>query len=788
MPEHLLIALLAPIAAGGFVPLLARAVGRRVGWLVLLVPALLFAYFASFLGSVDAAYIRHTWSWVPTLGIELSLALDGLSLLFALLITGIGTLVVFYAQYYMSPDDDLGKFYMYILLFMGAMLGVVLVDNLIVLYIFWELTSISSFLLIGFWHTRGEAREGALKAILITVMGGLGLLAGFALLYAAGGTYDFRELVARKDAIVSSPYYVPAVLLIFLGAFTKSAQAPFHIWLPGAMAAPTPVSAYLHSATMVKAGIFLVAKLSLLLGGTPLWFYTVAAFGTATLLVGGLLALRQIDLKALLACSTVSQLGLIIPMFGMGTELAALAGAAHIIHHATFKGALFMLVGIIDHETYTRRIDNLAGLFRRMPKTSILIAIAALSMAGLWPLNGFVSKELIFDAHLHPPFGSNFWTGLFAVLATVGSIATTAYSLVLVHHILFGRVLKKAHDLREGVVDNEFLRRAHDPVLPMLLAPAVLVVLVIILGIYPFPLEEPLYRAAAAASLGYMPSTHLHTMPALGLPLLMSVLALALGALLYLRIGAIRYVLARTRRAFSANAAYEGFLQVLHGSSERLDRAHMTGFLRDYVLFTVGAFVLLVGYGVVRALFGGLRLDLAPVTPWEIGVTLALSVGAIATVIFHQRMSALIAAGSVGALVSLLFVLWHAPDLALTQLMVEAISALLILLAFTHLPQVRREFVPARYRRTNIAVAVAFGLLSSLAAAVSLGNPYFETISHYFVENSLPLGGGRNIVNVILVDFRGFDTMGEITVMAIAALGVRAIVRLRRKPEKEPEP
>ncbi len=549
------------------------------------------------------------------------------------------------------------------------------------------------------------------------------------------------------------------------------------------MAAPSPVSAYLHSATMVKAGIFLIAKLSLLLGGTPLWYYTVAAFGSVTLLLGGVLALRQIDLKALLACSTVSQLGLIIPMFGMGTDLAALAGAAHIIHHATFKGALFMLVGIIDHETYTRRIDNLAELGRRMPITSVLIAIAALSMAGVWPLNGFVSKELIFEALLNPPFGPNGWTWSFAALAVLGSIATTAYSLVLAHRIIFGRVVRK-NDPREGVRDNEFLQRAHDPALPMLLAPALLVGLVVFLGIYPFPLERPLYQAAAGASLGYVPTTHLHTIPALGLPLLMSVVALGLGVLLYFRLGAIRSILARTRRSLSANAAYDAILQILHGSSERLERAHMTGFLRDYVLFTAGAFVLLIGYSVARALYAGIRLDLAPVTPWEFGIAVAIIVSAIVAVLFNQRLSALIALGSVGALIALLFVMWHAPDLALTQLMVEAISTVLILLSFAYLPQVRREVTPPRYRAINIAISAGFGLMVSLVAAVSLGNVYFESISQYFVENSLTLGGGTNIVNVILVDFRGFDTLGEITVLSIAALGIRSLVRLRDRREK----
>lgn len=428
-----------------------------------------------------------------------------------------------------------------------------------------------------------------------------------------------------------------------------------------------------------------------------------------------------------------------------------------------------------------------------MPITALLMAIAALSMAGVWPLNGFVSKELIFEALLAPPFGPNVWTWSFVVLAVAGSVFTTAYSLILAHRILFGRVVPARHvtgyKVDEGLDEdhfdaNEFVERAHDPPAPMLLGPALLVGLVVVLGIYPFPLESSLYQAVAAASLGSVPHHSLHTLPVIGWPLLMSLVALGAGALLYVNLERVAQFLEATPRRWSANVLYEAALRTLHRVAESVDRTQMTGFLRDYVLFTVGAVVLLMGYSIVRGLLGGLRLDLAPVTLWEVVALGLVAVGAIMAVVLHRRIPALIALGSVGAMVSLLFVFWNAPDLALTQLMVEAISTVLIVVVFSRLPQISRESASGRYRAANIAVAVGFGLMASLVSAIALGNVYFESISHYFVENSIPLGGGANIVNVILVDFRGFDTMGEITVLSIAALSIRALLRARVKSQR----
>lgn len=763
------LALILPFVAAPFIPILHRYMGRRVGLAVAVVPAVLVVYFLTFLGQVGAEGVAFSRPWIPLLDVNFSLALNGFSLLFALLITGIGTLVVLYAVQYFGAREDLGKFFAYIMLFMGAMLGVVMSDNLILFYMFWELTSVSSFLLIGFWHTSEDSRYGALKALLLTVFGGFAILAGVVLLYTYTGTFEFSEMLGQREALRFSGIYLPAAILLLLGALTKSAQVPFHIWLPGAMAAPTPVSAYLHSATMVKAGIFLVAKFSLLLGGTPFWYYTIAAFGAVTVLTGAALAIRQFDLKALLAFSTVSQLGLIMPMFALGTQDGALAGSAHILNHATFKGALFMLVGIIDHQTGTRDLRRLSGLRKTMPITSVLIAIAALSMAGVWPLNGFVSKEHIFLAMLDLPFGTNFWTWTFAALAVAGSMLTTVYCLILAHRITFGEPSK---DLDV---------QPQDPPFAMLFGPVILAIFVVVLGIVPHVFEPSLYLAAAAAAHGGPVQVHLHNVPELGGPLYMSLIALSVGFLGYLGLDSLRKGIERLAPRIHANTVYELFLVAVDRVPNAFLRLHMTGFLRDYIVYIMAAATVLVGTPILtRGVLADLRLDFAPITFLEIAVCGMIVVTSLMVVFARRRLPAMIAMGTSGTLVAFLYVLLRAPDLALTQLMVEAVSAVLILLAFARLPAFGKEVVRSTHKTVNVLIAVGSGLLVTVLALIGNGGRLFPSISSYFVENSVLLGGGRNIVNVVLVDFRGFDTMGEITVLGIAGLSIFALIRLRR--------
>lgn len=767
----------APFIVALLVPSLARRLGKNVGWLVALVPLSALIYFLQFIGQMGDGLspLIVRLDWVPLLDISLTFSLSGFALLMALLISGIGFLVVVYSIFYFPPEEDLGKFFTYILMFMGAMFGVVTCDNLIGLYVFWELTSVSSFLLIGFWHTSEESRLGALKSLMITVMGGFAILAAVVLLYVHGGSFEFSALVGQKQALQQSGVYTPIVLLLLLGAFTKSAQAPFHIWLPGAMAAPTPVSAYLHSATMVKAGIFLTAKFSLLLGGSPLWYYTIAAVGAATVFLGAMLAIRQTDLKALLAFSTVSQLGLIIPMFGMATAQSTLAGMAHILNHALFKGALFLLVGIIDHQTHTREISRLSGLAKRMPITAVLMSIAALSMAGVWPLNGFVSKELIFEALLNPPFGPDIWTWLFAIVTVLGSALTTVYCLIMIHRINFGPG-------RYGEVE-----KPRDPHFGFLFGPILLVALVVVLGVYPPLAQTTLIDGAAGSVLGEAVRGQTHFIPVIGIPLLMSVIALGLGLLGYTRLDGLRSVLGRIRPRIHGNLVYQSILDGLDKLSTRFVERHMTGVLRDYVVYTLLALAVILGYTLwsTRAL-SGITLDLAPASVWEVAIFALIAIGAFGVVFATSRLIAVVALGLTGMMMTLLYVILRAPDLALTQFMVESVGIVLILLAFSRLPALQKVPQTASKKAVDLVVAIGTGLSVVVLALVANGSRFFPAISDYYVENSLTLGGGRNIVNVILVDFRGFDTMGEITVLALAGLSVYGLVQLRKGRNNRP--
>ena len=771
---HLIV--LFPFVLVLLVPALYRRLGRHLGWAILPFPLACALYFFTLLPHIaNGASLAASWNWAPSLGLSFSLVLDGFSLLFAILISGVGTLVTLYSIFYLDGKEDFGRFYAYILLFMGAMFGVVLSDNLLTLYMFWEITSISSFLLIGFWHELPESRAGALKSMLITVAGGLALLGGIVLLGIAGGSLSLQTLVSQAAAIQAHPYYPAVVLLVLLGAFTKSAQAPFHLWLPGAMAAPTPVSAYLHSATMVKAGIFLTAKMGMLLGGTGLWFGVVAGVGMITMFLGSYLAVQQTDLKGLLAFSTVSQLGFMLTMFGYGTPGALGAGILHLLNHALFKGSLFMLVGIIDHQTGTREIDRLSGLRRAMPRTAVMMALAAFSMAGLPFLNGFVSKEMILAAMLEPPFAANLFTWALPVLAVAGSALTAFYSLILAHKIFFGPLGETT------------------PVKPreaswgLLLPPAVLTVLVVVLGVAPGLVEQVIVAAGTTVLTGTPATVHLALWHGFNLPLLMSLGAIALGALCYLQrdrfVGGLRRL---TSTRFNVNAAYEGFLRVLEDGSGRVTRSMMTGYFRDYLIFILGFTALITGYALARS--GFLRLnwsnvEFTQITWTEFAVIIAMVGGALTAVFARQRIAVTLGVATSGFMIAVLWVLWHAPDLALTQTIVETVSVVPLFLAFAYLPKLRQRSLRPKVDGVNALVAAALGATVTCYLIMAHANQLFPSIGEFFVENSFTLGGGHNIVNVILVDFRALDTMGEISVLALVALAISTLVRPQRVRE-----
>ncbi len=704
--------------------------------------------------------------WMPALGLNLSLRLDGLSLLFAGLILGIGLLIVLYARYYLSERDSMGRFYSYLMLFMGSMLGIVLSENLILLLIFWELTSLTSFLLISYWQHREEARQGARMALTVTGLGGFAMLGGFLLLGHIVGSYELSDVLAAGDRIRAHSLYVPTLLLILLGAFTKSAQFPFHFWLPHAMAAPTPVSAYLHSATMVKAGVFLLARLYPALSGTPEWFWLVSGAGLVTLLLGAYVALFKHDLKGLLAYSTLSHLGLITLLFGLSTPLATVAGVFHIINHATFKASLFMAAGIIDHEAGTRDMRRLHGLWKFMPYTATLAMVAAAAMAGVPLLNGFLSKEMFFGEAMQ--ISEHLIGGwLLPTLVTLAGALAVAYSIRFIHDVFFnGEPVDLPHT-------------PHEPPRWMKVPVEILVVLCLVVGMAPAITVAPLLAVAAQSTLQTaLPAYHLALWHGVNPALIMSLLAMAGGGLIYM----LRYPLVawhdRNDGRLDARIVYNALLDALTALARGLTRLIDTGSLQRQVFFLLVAALVL---GVSPWLAGDTSLtgsrSRMPLDAVSLLAAGALIVATLATVwLVRQRFTALVTIGVVGLVVSLIFVKFSAPDLALTQLSVEIVTIILLLLALYFLPQQgSSEHAPARVWRDGVIALLAGAGTAALAWAV-LTRPY-QTIAGYYLENSVPGGGGSNVVNVILVDFRGYDTLGEITVLALAGLGIVAMLQ-----------
>lgn len=764
--------MLAVVVFAGFIaalgaPALVRAARGRAGWVIALLPAALCAYFVWQAPAVLAGRpVVLDWPWAPSLGLALSFRLDALGLLFALLISGIGALVAVYAGRYLQGRPDVGRFYLYLLLFMASMLGVVLADNLLGLFVFWELTSVTSYLLIGFDHDRPESRAGALKALLITGGGGLAMLAGFIVLGQMAGTPAISALPAGLSA---DPGYFPALVLILVGAFAKSAQWPLHIWLPDAMQAPTPVSAYLHSATMVKAGVYLLARLSPALGDTPEWFYAVSGFGLVTMLTGALLALKQTDLKAILAYSTIGWLGVLVMLLGWGTSEALAAAMVGVVVHALYKGALFLLAGGIDHEAGTRDIRQLGGLRRAMPISAALTGITAFSMAGLPLLAGFVAKELLLEAALHsgyPPVLG----GLAATAVVLAGLVNMAVALRLFHGIFWGPPRAAAG------------RHVHDPPLAMLLGPGLLAALTLLVGLWPAALNA-LVQGAAAAAAGAEVPVKLALWHGLSLPLLLSAVAIAAGVGLYLVYGRVAALLDRVLR-FSFNHLYDGavagLLWLAQATTARLQNGRLRYYLATILVTAVG----LVGYALVGR-GGGLvdlsRVQVAPPTLYEVLLGSVIIVVAVMVTRARGRLTAIAGMGVIGAMVALFFVLFSAPDLALTQLLIETLMVVVFLLAFHFLPRFFEEGTPRSGRIRDILVSLAMGLLAAgLVMLTTILPQPADDIAGYFIENSYLLAHGRDIVNVILVDFRGADTLGEITVLAIAATGVYALLRSKR--------
>ena len=709
---------------------------------------------------------RAVYAWIPQVGLMFDLRLDGLAWMFAGLVLGIGVLIVMYAHYYLASNDSAPRFFGYLLMFMGSMLGMVIAGNLLLLVVFWELTSISSFLLIGFWSHRQDARQGARMALTITGLGGLALLGGVLLIGRVTGSYDLDVVLASGELIAASPLYPAILALVLLGVFTKSAQFPFHFWLPQAMAAPTPVSAYLHSATMVKAGVFLLARLHPALAEGELFFYVVSSIGAITLVAGAWFAIFQHDLKGLLAYSTISHLGLITLLFGLSTPMAVVAGLFHIINHATFKASLFMAAGIIDHETGTRDMRRLGNLRRFMPYTSALAIIASLAMAGIPLLNGFLSKEMFFAEALELQGGTGLQTSM-TIVALLAGVFGVAYSLRFVHDTFFG----------EGPRQIDVV--PHEPPRWMRIPVAILVLLCLAVGMLPELVVGPYLGAAVAGTLGdAAPEYTLKVWHGINRPLLMSFLGVVGGVALYFGL----------RRLFDIHAAmmhsrgrhwFQLNVEGLFTLARRLTEWVVAGGLRRSLLLLL---LVAMAMGALPFLAASPVTSVAPqhmpLMGWVVWAVLVVST--IATVTMHgKRLTALIVIGAVGLMVSLVFVYLSAPDLALTQILVEMVTIAMLMMALNYLPkQSPQQRTPFRRLRDIGISLVAGGGVAVLVYTMMLTPS--QTVAGELLARSLPEAYGANVVNVILVDFRGLDTFGEITVFGIAGLVVHALLKWAR--------
>ncbi|MFP4437528.1 MAG: calcium/sodium antiporter [Chloroflexaceae bacterium] len=756
------------------------------GWALAVLPLMLFTLLATRIPAViDGEIFNATTAWAPNMGVALAFQLDGLSLLFTLIITGIGTLIVLYTNYYLAGDPGIGRFYLYLLIFMGSMLGVILANNILTMFIFWELTSASSYLLIGFKHEYERARWGAQQGLLITAGGGLGLLFGLLLLAEAARTvgvdpalmYNLDAIIAAGEDIKETGFYTPAVLLIFLGCFTKSAQFPFHFWLPNAMQAPTPASAFLHSATMVKAGVYLLARLNPGLGETLLWNVTLTIVGATTLLVSSILALRQNDLKALLAYSTISVLGVLTMLVGLGGEYAAKALVAYILAHALYKSALFMVAGTVDHEAGTRDLRNLGGLRRDMPISMWITVPVGLSMAGIPITMGFVAKEMVLKATTASPLP---WVLTSAVLAVmvITAILAVAYTWRFFNGTFLG-----AH----GSGMNEHV---HEAPVGMLLGPGIPSVLTVLFCLGLLPAVSYFLSPAASQVAGEALEVHLHLWEGINLAFLLTLLIIAVGTV----ITRFEHQIVTARSPLpgwlNSDQIYDATINGLLSGTKKLTIRLQSGKLRYYLTVIVLAFLAIIGPTFLLFALDEIRIPaLGDVMVHEVIAALLIPVGVLTVIRAPSRVGAIIAVGMVGAMVSLFFVFFSAPDLALTQLLIEVLLTVFLLLVFSVLPSGFAQFSSLQAHRRDSIIAVCVGVLMMGLTLVAATSNLFPSISPYYLAESLPGGKGANVVNVILVDFRSLDTLGEITVLFIAALGTYGLLRLRsRTPRSQDIP
>jgi multicomponent Na+:H+ antiporter subunit A len=762
---YLLIALYALAFAAPFVNLHWR---RLTGWILSVVPFAVFIYFAGQIPVVASGeIITEKYTWISFIHLNLSLQLDGLSLLFSLLVSGIGGLILIYAGYYMQSYEKTNRFFGYLIFFMASMLGLVLSSNLISLFVFWELTSISSFLLIGFKHEKPEARDAALQALLITGLGGLSLLAGFVLLSLPYGTFELSEMIANPQLLAQSNIFIPALVLILIGAFTKSAIFPFHFWLPGAMQAPSPVSAFLHSATMVKAGIFLLARLNPLMDWSPIWFYTLSIFGATTMFMGAWFSISQTDIKKILAYTTVSALGTLVLLIGTNTRYSLNAFFIFLLVHAFYKATLFMMAGNIEKKTGTRDMGQLGNLYAYMPVATIIMLLALLSMSGLPPMLGFIGKELIYEASVNAPGAAPF-------VLVMGFFANTFMVFVSA---------RLAFDVFWGKKPG-FSKKPAEPDISLLTGPAVLVLLSLFLGLFPQAIEGRLIAPALIAiSPGTIPIS-LKIWHGFNLVLLLSAITITLGALLYLfKTKTIDLANTINLRYFSTRFS-EQFFRLIGGFlyfTKKKTTFVQHGYHRFYLMTIFLSASALVWYMIARVPFVQVQMaDLKTVPFFYIAVSVLIVFAAMATIMAKSRLIAFISIGLVGFGIAVIFISFSGVDLAITMIMVETLMVILGAMVVYHLPKYL-DYSKKSARIRDGIIALIFGsFMTTLVIKTGSLTPQ-DKISDFFSTNSYPLAYGKNIVNVILVDFRALDTLGEITVLALAAIGIYALLKVKLK-------
>ena len=760
------LSLFLPFLAALAAPMLVKRLGHNAVWILAIAPALAFVHFALMLPQVAAGgVVTGGYVWVPSFNLSFSWFIDGLSLTFALLITGIGLLIVLYAGGYMKGHPQQGRFLSFLLLFMGAMLGVVVSDSLLMLFVYWELTSITSFLLIGFDHARPAARRAALQALVVTGGGGLLLLAGLIFIWDMSGMTQLSMLVRGGDILRDSPFYLAALLLVLGGAFTKSAQFPFHFWLPNAMEAPTPVSAYLHSATMVKAGVYLLMRLNPVLGDTAAWQILLPFFGGLTMLTGALLAVRQTDLKLMLAYTTMSSLGLLVMLTGFGSDQAIEAAVLYLVAHSLFKGALFMVAGIIDHETGTRDVTKLGGLRKAMPITFAAALAAAISMAGLPPFFGFLAKEEIYYALAH----GNPRAVLFTGIAILGNALMFAVAFAVALKPFLGTPVKTP-------------KHAHEGPLLLWLGPALLAIkgltIALFAGLSHFYISTPM----ASAIAGEPRPVEISLVPHIGVPLGLSLLTIVLGILLYMQLSAVRGLMVRTFKALGAgpDRGFDVFIETLVKISFHVVRLIQPGRLEFYVTatFAVIAVVLLAPL----FLYG--EMPSMPAWPHDMKIHeltfIAIAVaGLVAVLTASSRLTAIIALGIQGFAVAVIFLLFGAPDLSFTQFMVETLSVVILTLVMTRLRLSPSDHRGPGQKLLDSTIAIACGTGFALFLMRATEASFDNRLTDFYNTYSKVIAHGANVVNVIIVDFRGTDTLGEIAVVMITGLAILALIRIR---------